>query len=396
MGRFVYQTFDPDLLELPNDLDFEEEGISEDYGSYREYEAYLPDKLGALRPLSEDAATACAEATEAIERAMAAAAASSAADACAELLLANEAVSTTQAEDYAVSCASMLEYAACRRLDPNLAYREAETAALDAMEAHRDFALDASGRITPPDLCAANAIFSRTSSRADDCGQLRERPVFIGRDLFDAEYVAPPADELDELMDDLVAHGGSRATNPVAQAAIAQVQLVTIHPFEDGNGRTSRAISQRLLQEAGIAHGMLPPITAAMLSGGHDYVGAIHSFVNGGGPSDPSTFAMLFARSCGQAAERVDALRVITERFLASRIDRAGDASALAMRVTAEFAKLPILTEALASERVGVDVHDALEELVDLGVVVKRQARFSPVHVYVAEEMLDALERSQR
>ncbi|MCF7852021.1 MAG: Fic family protein [Simkaniaceae bacterium] len=45
---------------------------------------------------------------------------------------------------------------------------------------------------------------------------------------------------------------GERTIPPVLAAGIAQFQLVHIHPFVDGNGRTSRLLSTLCLYRSGI------------------------------------------------------------------------------------------------------------------------------------------------
>jgi Fic family protein len=65
-------------------------------------------------------------------------------------------------------------------------------------------------------------------------------------------YTPPPPSEVPPLMTDLVAWLQSESTiHPVLVAGIAQFQLVHIHPFVDGNGRTSRLLSTLCLYRAG-------------------------------------------------------------------------------------------------------------------------------------------------
>jgi Fic family protein len=61
-------------------------------------------------------------------------------------------------------------------------------------------------------------------------------------------YEAPPAERLDaEMQAFLDWENGKDAIDPVLKAAIAHLWFVTIHPFDDGNGRVARAISDRAL-----------------------------------------------------------------------------------------------------------------------------------------------------
>ena len=65
-------------------------------------------------------------------------------------------------------------------------------------------------------------------------------------------YTPPPADEVPGMMRDLVTWLNRQSrVHPVIASGIAQFQLVHIHPFLDGNGRTSRLLSTLCLYRAG-------------------------------------------------------------------------------------------------------------------------------------------------
>ena len=65
-------------------------------------------------------------------------------------------------------------------------------------------------------------------------------------------YTPPPPADVPPLMRDLVAWvRAESAIHPVLVAGIAQDQLVHIHPFLDGNGRTSRLLSTLSLYRVG-------------------------------------------------------------------------------------------------------------------------------------------------
>jgi Fic family protein len=65
-------------------------------------------------------------------------------------------------------------------------------------------------------------------------------------------YTPPPPGEVPHMMTDLVAWlQRETQINPVIVAGIAQFQLVHIHPFVDGNGRTARLLSTLCLYKAG-------------------------------------------------------------------------------------------------------------------------------------------------
>ncbi|MGQ0680537.1 MAG: Fic family protein [Actinomycetota bacterium] len=65
-------------------------------------------------------------------------------------------------------------------------------------------------------------------------------------------YTPPPPEQVPPLMHELVEWLRTDAeVHPVLEAGIAQFQLVHIHPFVDGNGRTSRLLSALCLYRSG-------------------------------------------------------------------------------------------------------------------------------------------------
>jgi len=65
-------------------------------------------------------------------------------------------------------------------------------------------------------------------------------------------YTPPPPHEVPPLMEELVTWLNAEAEiSPVLVAGIAQFQLVDIHPFCDGNGRTARLLSTLCLYRTG-------------------------------------------------------------------------------------------------------------------------------------------------
>lgn len=79
-------------------------------------------------------------------------------------------------------------------------------------------------------------------------GNFRNEQVFVG------SHVPPPPEDLLGLVDSYVEWLNSeeaQSMHPVRYAALAHYKLVDIHPFADGNGRTSRLIMNLILLRAG-------------------------------------------------------------------------------------------------------------------------------------------------
>jgi Fic family protein len=61
------------------------------------------------------------------------------------------------------------------------------------------------------------------------------------------DYIPPEYCDIPALLDELVQYVNTTDDHPLIVAAIVHYQLVTIHPFEDGNGRTARLLSGYIL-----------------------------------------------------------------------------------------------------------------------------------------------------
>lgn len=66
-----------------------------------------------------------------------------------------------------------------------------------------------------------------------------------------ADYIPPEYIDIPDLLDELVNYVNTTDDHPLIIAAVVHYQLVTIHPFEDGNGRTARLMSGYILNQRG-------------------------------------------------------------------------------------------------------------------------------------------------
>jgi hypothetical protein len=82
---------------------------------------------------------------------------------------------------------------------------------------------------------------------------IRRRPVMLRADNQGIFWAFPPANDIQALLEQLFGYLSKCWTpHPLLSAVVALVQINCIHPFMDGNGRTSRAIFNALLQQAGV------------------------------------------------------------------------------------------------------------------------------------------------
>merc|ERR1711997_721978 len=85
-----------------------------------------------------------------------------------------------------------------------------------------------------------------------EAGMFRRTQVFVG------DHIPPHADHIEVLMKSFVSWLNSPEAigmHPVRLAALAHYKLVYIHPFVDGNGRTSRLLMNLILMQHGF-----PPV----------------------------------------------------------------------------------------------------------------------------------------
>lgn len=81
-----------------------------------------------------------------------------------------------------------------------------------------------------------------------EAGRLRQTQVFVG------DFTPPAAQDIPSLMDGFIEWMNSEEAlqlHPIEYAALAHYKLVYIHPFYDGNGRTSRLLMNLILMQAG-------------------------------------------------------------------------------------------------------------------------------------------------
>jgi Fic family protein len=93
---------------------------------------------------------------------------------------------------------------------------------------------------------------------AKQAGKYRKRRVIITG----TDFIPPAPERIPEMMKAFVDRiPDQRAANhPIQFAAIIHDELVTIHPFIDGNGRAARLLMNLALLQAGYPLAIIPPI----------------------------------------------------------------------------------------------------------------------------------------
>lgn len=83
-------------------------------------------------------------------------------------------------------------------------------------------------------------------------GEYRHGPIYVVNGLGQVIYEGPPATKVHKMMSDFIKWMNATETiSPLIKAAIVHLYFVHVHPFDDGNGRTARALSNLILASMG-------------------------------------------------------------------------------------------------------------------------------------------------
>ena len=225
------------------------------------------------------------------------------------------------------------------------------------------------GSCTLDDICDIHRIlFERTRDQIIG-GTLRDGPIWIGPAgcrIDEASFVAPPNEMVPALMNDLVSYLNSNDHPAALQAAIAHAQFETIHPFDDGNGRTGRALIHTVLNARGLVSGTVPLSTAlgSDIAGYHAALNATR-VVCGSADSDSRSvgtqeWLALFCRACEdagrQAVSVVQSVEALAASWLASAAFRSDSAASALLKA---LPSMPVLDAKMAAEQLGFSVKAA-------------------------------------
>lgn len=153
-------------------------------------------------------------------------------------------------------------------------------------------------------------------------GRLRAKQVQVvdanGRSLYDGPRHADLSDLIDEFV---VWVSASRdQADPLVLAAMAHLQLVSLHPFEDGNGRVSRIVQSAVLAAAGPVQPAFGSIEPFLADNTASYYAVLQEVQRGSFQPDRS--ALPWIKFClgahiAQATERIEQVAVAATRWSA-------------------------------------------------------------------------------
>ena len=340
------------------------------------YEAFVPESVGGFNEaVPGELAGVISDAEEAVralnDRARPALAP------LARLLLRTESIASSKVEGLQVDARSLARAEAHadtgKARGPTV---EEVLANIDAMELAVEEASGA-GEIAVGHLTAVHAALLGRSPTPRIAGKIRAAQNWIGGNDYNpcrAAFVPPPPEELDHLLADLCELCNSEHLPPLMQAAVAHAQFETIHPFDDGNGRTGRALIHIILRRRKLAPAYVPPISVVLAADRDAYIDGLTKFREGDVATWLERFSAAAARGAALAQRYLEAVSGLQDTWrdrVRQQLRLRADAAAWA--VIDALPAHPVITVPVAVAATGRSKSSttlAVDQLVKVGVLL--------------------------
>ncbi len=203
-------------------------------------------------------------------------------------------------------------------------------------------------------------------------GTARDRQNWVGGRFHTpvgAEFIPPPADEVEPLLIDL-AEFVNRADLPATlQAALTHAQFESIHPFPDGNGRVGRCLIHVVFRRRGLAPHHVPPVSLPMAADVDGYIKALTSYRRDAEADWTAYFAVTTTAASRAAEGFADRLRELETEWRTKANVRRGST---AEKVIDALPAQPVIDVRKAAELAGTSeeaARQALNTLESRGVI---------------------------
>ncbi|MDH3421631.1 MAG: Fic family protein [Gemmatimonadota bacterium] len=364
-GRLVTKTWgwDPALYAPPK------------YRRACRYEAFIPDLLaGAQFDLSSAVAGVVADAQQSIMSLNAGARPSLAP--LARLLLRTESIASSKVEGMQVGIRQLARAESRVETGGKASSTVLDVLGnIDAMQLAVDEAAS-TGRIGVAHILDIHGKLMAHSPNAGIAGVLRAGQNWIGGNDYNpcgSDFVPPPPEQVERLLEDLCEAIADESPSPLVQAAMVHAQFETIHPFDDGNGRTGRALIHVVLRRRGIATAYVPPISVVLATRRERYIRGLTEFRLGDVGLWIEQFCAAAARAAGLASGYLEAVNALIGEWRARLGEGAAPRSdAAAWAVISVLPAHPVITAPVAAAATGrskAAIHQAIKQLVECGVL---------------------------
>src|SRR5690606_17565820 len=152
-------------------------------------------------------------------------------------------------------------------------------------------------------------------------------------------------------MEDLCGFLNEETLPPLVQAALMHAQFETIHPFDDGNGRTGRALIHVVLRRRGVAPAYVPPISVVLAAARERYIRGLTDYRADRTDVWIESFSAAALRAARLASEYLSAVEDLAASWRASlsTSSKAPRAGAAAWAIIDVLPGHPIITAPVAA-----------------------------------------------
>lgn len=348
------------------------------------YQAYIPDELAATNlEFDGDLAADLVDAEVALASFDALAMASGDLEQLARFLLRAEAVASSKIEGLTIGSRRLARHEA-KTAHGEPSQDETAESVLGNIAAMR-MAVDDIANVPEVNADHVRALHRALMDRSPTPelgGVVRTTQNWLGGNSFnpcDADFVPPPHEIVEALLDDLCDFINRDDMPAVVQAGLAHAQFETIHPFADGNGRTGRALIHVVLRRRKVATSFVPPISLALATNSSGYIGGLTAFRYVGEPGTKparealSTWLEVFITATRRAVADAGQLGVdlgaLESRWKSAVASRRGSTAERALTVLLTH---PVTTVDDLASLTGVSfqaANTAVTRLVDAGVL---------------------------
>ncbi|MGQ0815580.1 MAG: Fic family protein [Gemmatimonadota bacterium] len=341
------------------------------------YDAFLPDPLhqlsirleSSVAGLVSDAESRILELNSKARPALAP---------MARLLLRTESIASSKVEGMQVGARELARAEARVEAGGKVSDTAAEILAnIDAMELAIEEAASTE-RFGIADINAIHARLMRDVSSTMRTGTIRTVQNWIGGNHYNpcgADFVPPPPEHVKELLEDLCDAINDDLLPPVVQAALVHAQFETIHPFDDGNGRTGRALIHVVLRRRGLSTSYVPPISVVLAGARDRYISGLTTFRHESVEPWLEYFAGVASRAAQLASRYVAQVERLVEnwRAMLAATTSPPRADAVAWSLIEMLPACPTISGPVAvakSNRSRGKTYEALQILEDTGILI--------------------------
>lgn len=342
------------------------------------YQVFIPEPLESLRlSMDMDVLSAISEAENAV-RALNHVA-QPGLKPFARLLLRTESIASSKVEGMQMGVRALAKAEAVKETGAGKVGTEAAEilSNIDAMELAIEKAATVE-TLSVDEISAIHTLLMEKAWNAHVAGRVRTTQNWIGGNDHNpcgADFVPPPHEHVQPLLMDLCATMNNDILPPLVQAALVHAQFETIHPFDDGNGRTGRALIHVVLRKRGLATSYVPPVSVILARSRDRYIRGLTTFREPGGEV---TWIRHFAEATTSAANLgkayLDAIQHLTDEWREKLKSSANPrADSLAWKIISVLPAHPMITGAVAEAATNgarSSINIAIEQLVNAGVLI--------------------------